>query len=263
MKVLFIGDVVGSPGRNCLKQFLPKLKQKYRPDITIVNGENAAGGKGITEKIYHEIKESGADVITLGNHTWDKKEIFDFIDDVPSLVRPANFPDGNPGVGYVITKFGNKKIGVISGQGRTFLPPIDCPFRKLDEIVDEVKEKTPYIFVDFHAEATSEKQAMGWFLDGRVSAVVGTHTHVQTADERILPQGTAYISDVGMTGPYDGILGMDREIIINRFLTSLPSRFEVAEGREQINGVYLTLNKEGKAESIHRININEDRPFFD
>lgn len=264
MKLLFIGDIVGSPGRNALKEYLPKLKAKFRPDLTIVNGENAASGKGLTSKIYHEIIQLGADVVTMGNHTWDKKDIFEFIDEAPDLIRPANFPDGNPGKGYVIKKAGNKKIAVINAQGRSFLPPIDCPFRKLDEIVEEVRKETPFIFVDFHAEATSEKQAIGWYLDGRASAVVGTHTHVQTADERILPNGTAYITDVGMTGPYDGILGMDRDVIIQRFLTNLPARFEVTKGREQCNGVVIELdNQSGKALTIQRLHINEDRPFFD
>lgn len=264
MKILFIGDVVGSPGRNALKEYLPKLKSKYRPDVTIVNSENAAAGKGLTKKIYQEIHETGADIMTMGNHTWDKKDIFDFIDDVPNLIRPANFPDSNPGKGYVIKKVGNKKIAVINAQGRVFMPPSDCPFKKLDEIVKIVKEETPFIFVDFHAEATSEKQAIGWYLDGEVSAVVGTHTHTQTADERILPNGTAYISDVGMTGPYDGILGMDRDVIIQRFLTNLPARFEVTTGREQCNGVVIQLdNQTGKATKIERININDERPFFD
>ncbi|MDQ0253639.1 metallophosphoesterase (TIGR00282 family) [Evansella vedderi] len=264
MKVLFIGDVVGSPGRKTLKEYLPKLKQKYRPDVTIVNGENAAGGKGLTDKVYYEIRETGADIITLGNHAWDKKEIFDFIDKTDELVRPANFPEGTPGVGYVIKKVGSQKIAVINGQGRAFMPAIDCPFRTLENIVNEVKEKTPIIFVDFHAEATSEKQAMGWFLDGKASAVVGTHTHVQTADERILPGGTAFITDVGMTGPYDGILGVEKEAVIHKFLTSLPVRFEVTSGREQLSGVFITIdNKSGLAESIKRISINDDRPFFD
>ncbi|UCZ51654.1 TIGR00282 family metallophosphoesterase [Bacillus shivajii] len=264
MKIMFIGDVVGSPGRNVLKEYLPKLKGKYRPDFTVVNGENAAGGKGINEKIYHEIKEAGADVITLGNHAWDKKEIFDFIDDAKDLVRPANFPSGTPGVGYVIKKVGNKSVAVINAQGRVFMNDNDCPFRKLESIVDEVRGKASMIFIDFHAEATSEKQAVGWFLDGQVTAVVGTHTHVQTADERILPNGTAYISDAGMTGPYDGILGMDREVIINRFLTNLPARFEVAKGREQCNGVIIDVDpSSGMSKSIKRISINEDRPFFD
>ncbi len=261
---MFIGDVVGSPGRNALKEYLPKLKSKHRPDLTIVNGENAAGGKGITDKIYHEIKQCGADVITLGNHAWDKKEIFDFIDDVDDLVRPANFPEGIPGKGFLIKKVGNQKVAVVNAQGRVFMNDNDCPFRKLESIVNEVKKSTPIIFIDFHAEATSEKQAVSWFLDGQVSAVIGTHTHVQTADERILPKGTAYLSDVGMTGPYDGILGMEREVIVNRFLTNLPARFEVAKGRVQCNGVIINVNsKSGDAESIQRISINEDRPFFD
>lgn len=266
MKILFIGDIVGSPGRHALREYLPKLKSKYRPDLTIVNGENAASGKGITGKIYHDFIQLGVDVVTMGNHTWDKKEIFDFIDDesASDLIRPANFPEGNPGKGCVIKKVGNKKVAVINAQGRTFMPPIDCPFRKLEEIVEEVRQETPFIFVDFHAEATSEKLAVGWFLDGKVSTVVGTHTHVQTADERILPNGTAYITDVGMTGPLDGILGMDRNVIINRFLTNLPARFEVTSGREQLNGVVVELdNQTGKALKIQRISINEDRPFFD
>lgn len=264
MKLLFIGDVVGSPGRKVLKDYLPRLKRKYRPDVTIVNGENAASGKGITEKVYHEIREAGADVITLGNHAWDKKDIFDFIDKATDMIRPANFPEGTPGVGYIMKKVGNQKLAVINGQGRAFMNPIDCPFRTIENIVEEVRQKTPFIFVDFHAEATSEKQAMGWYLDGRASAVVGTHTHVQTADERILPRGTAYITDVGMTGPYDGILGVEKEAVIHKFLTSLPVRFEVSSGREQINGVFITLNnKSGNAESIQRISINDDRPFFD
>ncbi|MCR6111042.1 TIGR00282 family metallophosphoesterase [Bacillus sp. A301a_S52] len=264
MKILFIGDVVGSLGRDALKVYLPKLKAKFMPDITIVNGENAAGGKGLTSKVYHEISETGADVITMGNHTWDKKEIFEFIENAPNLIRPVNFPQGNPGKGYVIYKVGKRKIAVINAQGRTFLPPIDCPFKTLDELIIAIKKETPFIFVDFHAEATSEKLAMGWYLDGRVSAVVGTHTHVQTADERILPQGTAYITDVGMTGPYDGILGMDKDIIIQRFLTNLPARFEVANGREQCNGVFINVDDHsGKAIAIKRIHISEEHPLFD
>ncbi|MCR6096117.1 TIGR00282 family metallophosphoesterase [Salipaludibacillus agaradhaerens] len=264
MKILFIGDVVGSLGRDALKDYLPKLKAKYMPDVTIVNGENAAGGKGLTQKIYHEISETGADVITMGNHTWDKKEIFEFIENAPNLIRPVNFPEGNPGKGYVIHKVGKRKIAIINAQGRTFLPPIDCPFKALDELVTIIKKETPFIFVDFHAEATSEKLAMGWYLDGRVSAVVGTHTHVQTADERILPEGTAYITDVGMTGPYDGILGMDKDIIIQRFLTNLPARFEVANGREQCNGVFINVDDHsGKAIAVKRIHISEEHPLFD
>lgn len=217
MNILFIGDIVGSPGRNMLKEHLPKLKEKYHPTITIVNGENAAGGRGITQKIYHNFLEWGVQAITMGNHTWDNKEIFDFIDDAKYLVRPANFPDNNPGQGMIFLKANSLEVAIISLQGRTFLPAIDDPFKKAEELVNEARKRTPIIFVDFHAEATSEKQALAWFLDGKVSAVVGTHTHVQTADNRILPNGTGYITDVGMTGPYDGILGMDREGVLNKF----------------------------------------------
>lgn len=262
MNLLFIGDVVGSPGRKMLAKYLPLLKKKYNPTVTIVNGENAAGGRGITEKIYKSLLEAGAQVVTMGNHTWDHREIFDFIDDAQCLIRPANLPDNNPGRGYTIVTVNDVQIAVINLIGRTFLPPTDCPFRKADELLEIVKNITPIIIVDFHGEATSEKQAMGWYLDGRVSAVVGTHTHVQTADNRILPNGTAYITDVGMTGPYDGVLGIDKEIVINRFLTNMPARFEVAKGREQLNGVVVTVDeKTGLAKKIDKIMINDDHPF--
>ncbi|WP_066173186.1 TIGR00282 family metallophosphoesterase [Bacillus marinisedimentorum] len=263
MKLLFVGDVVGSPGRKMITEYLPRLKKKYRPQVTIVNGENAAGGRGITEKIYRNILESGAQAVTLGNHAWDNKEIFEFIDDAPKMVRPANFPDA-PGKGSALLNINGISVGVINLQGRTFLPALDCPFRKADELLEKMKGKADIIFVDFHAEATSEKQAMGWYLDGRVSAVVGTHTHVQTADNRILPGGTAYMSDVGMTGPYDGVLGMDREAVITKFLTNLPVRFEVTKGREQLSAVLIDIDeKTGAASSIKRMMINEDSPFFD
>src|SRR5699024_9237945 len=209
MKILFIGDVVGSPGRDMVQTYLPKLKEKYRPNMTIINGENAAAGKGITQKIYKQFLEWGAHVITMGNHTWDKKEIFEFIDDTSNMIRPANFPEGTPGKGIVFININGAEVAVINAQGRTFLPAIDDPFRKMDALIEQAKKRTNIIFADFHAEATSEKQAMGWHLDGKVSAVVGTHTHTQTADERILPNGTAYITDVGMTGPYDAIIGME------------------------------------------------------
>ncbi|MBU8877909.1 TIGR00282 family metallophosphoesterase [Bacillus sp. FJAT-29790] len=264
MNILFVGDVVGSIGRDMIKEYVPKLKDKYRPQITIINGENAAGGKGITEKIYRGFLEVGAQAVTLGNHTWDNKEIFEFIDKAKYLVRPANFPEENPGKGIVYLKYNTEEIAVISLQGRTFMPAIDCPFRKADELINEARKRTPFIFVDFHAEATSEKQAMGWYLDGRVSAVIGTHTHVQTADNRVLPEGTAYLSDVGMTGPYDGILGVEKEVVMKRFLTGLPVRFEVPkEGRTQLSAVLIDLdNKTGKAKKIERIIINDDQPFF-
>ncbi|WP_409509705.1 2',3'-cyclic-nucleotide 2'-phosphodiesterase [Bacillus spizizenii] len=264
MRILFIGDVVGSPGRDMVKEYVPKLKIKYKPHFTIINGENAAHGKGLTEKIYHSLIQSGADAITMGNHTWDKKEIFDFIDDVPNLVRPANFPEGTPGKGITYVKANGKELAVINLQGRTFLPPLDDPFLKADELIAEASKRTPYIFIDFHAEATSEKLALGWYTDGRASAVVGTHTHVQTADNRILPKGTAYITDVGMTGPYDGILGMDRETIIKRFKTNLPVRFTVAEGKTTLSGVVIDIDDQTKkAVKIERILINDDHMFFE
>lgn len=264
MKILFIGDVVGSPGRDMVKEYLPKLKEKYHPTMTIINGENAAAGKGITEAIYRQFLEWGAQVITMGNHTWDKKEIFEFIDEAKYLIRPANFPENNPGKGIVYLNLNGTLVAVINIQGRTFLPAIDDPFQKADQLIEEAKKKTNIIFVDFHGEATSEKQAFGWHVDGRVSAVVGTHTHTQTADERILPEGTAYITDVGMTGPYDGILGVERDAVLKRFLTSLPVRFEITKtGRKQLNGVLVTIDtNSGKAEKMQRILINDDHPFF-
>lgn len=264
MNILFIGDVVSSIGRDMINEYVPKLKEKYRPHVTIINGENAAGGRGITDKIYRGFLEVGAQAVTLGNHTWDNREIFEFIDEAKYLVRPANFPDSNPGKGIVYLKMNNDEIAVISLQGRTFLPPNDCPFQKADQLIEEARMRTPIIFVDFHAEATSEKQAMGWYLDGRVSAVVGTHTHVQTADNRILPKGTAFMSDVGMTGPYDGILGMDREVVLKRFLTGMPARFEVPKtGRAQLSAVCIEIDKKsGSAKKIERILINDDHPFY-
>lgn len=264
MRILFIGDIVGSPGRTMVRDYLPKLKDKYHPHVTIVNGENAAAGKGITEKIYKQFLEWGAQAVTLGNHAWDKKEIFDFIDDTKYMVRPANFPQNNPGKGLVFLNVNGIEVAIINLQGRTFLAPIDDPFTKIDILIEEAKKRTDIIFVDFHAETTSEKQALGWYVDGRVSAIVGTHTHVQTADERILPNGTAYITDVGMTGPYDGILGVEKEAVLKRFLTNLPVRFNVDEkGSTQLSAIILTIDKKtGRAESIKRILINDDHPFF-
>ncbi|RKD75312.1 MULTISPECIES: TIGR00282 family metallophosphoesterase [Sinobaca] len=264
MKLLFVGDVVGSPGRKMITEYLPKLKKKYKPAVTIVNGENAAGGRGITEKIYKGFLESGAQAITMGNHTWDNREIFEFIGNAPRLVRPANLPAGVPGVGCTYVKINTLEVAVINLIGRTFMQASDDPFQKAEELIEEARARTPFVFVDFHAEATSEKQAMGWTLDGRATAVVGTHTHVQTADERILPEGTAYLSDVGMTGPRDGILGMERESVLYKFKTGLPARFEVAQGREQLSAVLIDADdKTGRAVSIKRIQIDEDHPFFE
>ncbi|QHE52265.1 TIGR00282 family metallophosphoesterase [Pontibacillus sp. HMF3514] len=264
MKILFVGDVVGSPGRQMVQDYLPKLKQAYHPNFTIINGENAASGKGINEKIYRSFIEQGAQAVTLGNHAWDKKEIFDFIDKADKMVRPANFPEGTPGKGLTFIKDNGVELAIINLQGRTFMPPLDDPFTKADELIKEAKKRTNLIFVDFHAEATSEKQAMAWYLNGRVSAIVGTHTHVQTADDRILPDGTAYITDVGMTGPYDEILGTDKEAVIKKFLTSLPVRFEIPKtGRTQLSGFLVDVDSSsGKATKVKRILINDDHPFF-
>lgn len=264
MKVLFVGDVVGSIGRKMLIESLPALKSKYRPQLTIVNGENAAAGRGITEKIYKEFLQAGVDVITMGNHTWDNRDIFEFIgNEKIKMIRPANFPEGTPGLGYKIIQINQHKIAVINVQGRVFLNALDDPFRKMDAILEEIGDETNCIFVDFHAEATSEKQAMGWYLDGRVSAVVGTHTHIQTNDARILPQGTAYLTDAGMTGAYDSILGVERHIILEKFLTQLPVRHEIPEeGRKLLSGCYIEIDdRTGKATKIENILINEDRPF--
>lgn len=264
MNILFIGDVVGSLGREMVKEYLPKLKDTYRPSVTIINGENAAAGKGITEKIYKNFLEWGAQVVTLGNHTWDKKEIFEFIDEANYLIRPGNFPDETPGNCIAFVQVNNIEVAVINMQGRTFLPANDDPFRKIDKLIAHAKKRTNIIIIDFHAEATSEKQAFAWYVDGRVSAVIGTHTHTQTADERILHKGTAYITDAGMTGAYDGILGVEREAVIKRFLTNLPVRFEPSKkGRAQLNGCIITINKKtGTATNIDRIIINDDHPFI-
>lgn len=264
MNILFVGDVVGSPGREMVNEYLPKLKTHYRAHVTIVNGENSAGGRGITGAIYKQLLEAGANAVTLGNHAWDNRDIFECIADAKYMTRPGNFPEGAPGTGLVFLRVNDVEVAIINLQGRTFMPPLDCPFKKADDLVKQAKERTNIIFVDFHAEATSEKQAMGWFLDGQVTAVVGTHTHVQTADARVLPAGTAYLTDVGMTGPYDEILGMGKEAVISRFITSLPTRFEVPKkGRKQLNGCFIQIDKDtGKAKSIERIMINDDQPFF-
>lgn len=265
MKILFIGDVVGSPGRDMIQTYLPKLKEKYRPQVTIVNGENAAAGKGITEKIYKSFMQNGVQTVTMGNHTWNKKEIIDFIDEAPYLIRPANFPENNPGKGIVYLKINDKEVAVINLQGRVFLDDHDDPFSKADKLIAEAQKRTNCIFIDFHAETTSEKQALGWYVDGRVSAVVGTHTHTQTADNRVLPQGTAYLTDAGMTGPYNAVLGVDRDAVIKRFLTNMPVRFEVDKnGKNQLNGCIVTIDEQtGRAIAIERVMINEDHPFYE
>lgn len=256
MKVLVVGDVVGNPGRKTLKAYLDKYKSNY--DFIIVNGENAAAGFGITAKLCDEILDWGVNVITSGNHIWDKKEIYDYLDRSNRVLRPHNYPNGVPGTGYTILKDkkGNK-IAVVSLQGRVFMPPIDCPFTVANPLIEEIRKECKHIIIDFHAEATSEKLALANYLDGKVSVVYGTHTHVQTADNKILLEGTGYISDVGMTGSDNGIIGMNKESIIPKFLTALPQKFEIAEGKERINGLDIELDDEtGECIKIERINLS-------
>jgi hypothetical protein len=262
--VLFIGDIVGAAGRKALRHNLPYLKRKYRPDFILVNGENAAGGRGLTGALAREFFDLGVQGITMGNHTWDNKDIFDWIDSEPRLVRPANFPEGTPGRGAMILREGRKRLAVLNLQGRTFLPPLDDPFEMADRMVAELREETRCILVDFHAEATSEKVAMGWHLDGKVSALVGTHTHVQTHDERVLPQGTAYVTDVGMTGSSEGVLGMNKDAVLYRFRTQLPARFHADDGKWQLHAVVVDIDEEtGRARSIRLVRIYEDDVLLD
>ena len=251
MKILFIGDIVGNPGRRATTQFLDEHRHKY--DFIVANGENAAGGKGLTFEIVDQLLASGVSVITTGNHVWDKKEIFDFVDTTPQLIRPANYPTEVPGRGFMIATSGDgeTQLGVINLAGQIFMNRYANPFHALNEILLQVKAVTPYILLDFHAEATSEKIAMGWHADGRVSAVIGTHTHVQTADARVLPHGTAYITDVGMTGPHDSVIGTRIEEVINGFLTMMPMRFVVAKGNVKLCAVEIELEEAtGRAVSI-------------
>lgn len=255
MKILMIGDICGRPGRRILRSTLPRLRREHDAALVIANGENAAGGAGITADTAEEIFAAGVDVITGGNHTWHNRDAYGLLDAHPRLLRPANYPPGAPGRGAVTVEAGGGRVSILNLQGRVFMGELDDPFRAAEGWVAELRKATPVIIVDFHAEATSEKLAMGWYLDGKVSAVVGTHTHVQTADERILPQGTAYITDVGMTGPRDGIIGMDREVILERFLTGLPTRFTVARGETQLCGVALEIDAAGRAQNIQRIQL--------
>lgn len=262
MKILFIGDIVGAPGREMLTDYLPRLRKKYAPDVVIVNGENTTNGKGLNEKHYNELIHLGAQVITMGNHTFAQKQIFDYMDSSERLIRPANYPKDTPGSGYTSIEVNGQELVVINIQARTFMPPLACPFETVDDILKGINS-TALVFVDFHGEATSEKIAMGWHLDGRVQAVVGTHTHVPTADARILPKGTAYITDVGMTGPYDAVLGVIKARVLKKFMTSLPVRFEVDEdGRNQLCAVVIEIDKKTKkAVRIEPILINPDCPF--
>ena len=250
-----IGDVVGHPGRNCVRDMLPRVIENYQIDFTIANGENLAAGTGFNEKTATELFTYGVNALTMGNHVWDKKEALDYILKENRIVRPINYPPGVPGHGQAVYVCKGVKIGVLNASGRVFMPALDCPFRTLKKAVEQLKNETSILVVDFHAEATSEKIALGRYLDGTVTAVLGTHTHVQTADERLLPEGTAYITDVGMTGPYESVLGIDPEIIIKKFLTQMPTRFEVMDkGAVQFNAVVVDVDEmTGKAVSIERI----------
>jgi len=255
MKILFIGDIVGSPGRQAVKDLLPLLKKEHQLDFVIANAENAAGGSGITGKVSEELFSAGVDVLTSGDHIWKKSEIFELINQEVRILRPANFPSGAPGCGWGVFKAANgAKIAVVNLQGRVFMEPLESPFKVIDQVQEELSKETKIIIVDIHAEATSEKVALGWFLDGKVSAVLGTHTHIQTADEKILTSGTAYITDAGMTGPYDSVIGRKVENVLEKFLTNVPLRFEVAENDIQLHGVVIDIDeKSGKASSIVRI----------
>ncbi|WP_407308581.1 TIGR00282 family metallophosphoesterase [Desulfosporosinus sp. SB140] len=254
MRLLFVGDIVGKPGREGIKRFLKPLQLDYDIDVTIANAENAASGKGLTKEIAEELFDYGIQFFTMGNHVWDNRDILNFIDRETRMIRPANYPIGAPGQGYGFIRTKGYKIGVLNLSGRIFMNPLDDPFSGAIRWINQLKQETPIVLVDFHAEATSEKVALGWFLDGKVSAVVGTHTHIQTADSRVLPQGTAYITDVGMTGPRDSVLGIKKEIIINRFLTQLPAKFELANGPIQINAVAIEIDEgSGRALKIEPI----------
>ena len=240
--VLFIGDIMGRPGRHALRVALPKLRAKYAPHFVVANGENSAGGLGITEEIGRDLL-AVVDVLTSGNHVWDKKEALPYLDKEPRLLRPANYPAINPGHGSVVVEGADgRKLAVLSLQGRVFMEALDCPFRTADTAVEALRKETPCILVDLHAEATSEKQALGWYLDGKVSALLGTHTHVPTADGRILPGGTAYISDVGMAGARNSVIGMRREQALEKFLTGRPVRFEPASGGVFLSAVYIEID---------------------
>ncbi len=257
MRILFIGDVVGNPGRKVLREIIPKIKAEKKHDFCIANAENAAGGSGLTYSTVKEIFLSGVDVITTGNHVWSKREVLNFIESEQSVLRPANYPPELPGKGSVIMQAGRNggiQIGILNVMGRVYMDSIDCPFRTALKETEYLRSFTNIIIVDMHAEATSEKNALAWYLDGKVSCVIGTHTHIQTADERILPMGTGYITDAGMTGPHDGILGVDKDIILDKFLKHMPVKFEVAKGRTQFNGLLVDINEStGRTTRLERL----------
>lgn len=258
MNILFIADIVGKPGRRAVEGIIPDLVARHQLQLCIANGENAAGGFGLTEGVVAELCKNGIDVITSGNHLWDKKEIIPLLNEASCLLRPANYPPQVPGCGSAVFRTSSDvPVGVLNLQGRVFMREIDCPFRVADRELENLRKMAKIIIVDLHAEATSEKMAMGWYLDGRVSAVIGTHTHVQTADECILPGGTAYITDAGMTGPHDSVIGVKKEAVLERFLTQLPTRFETATSNVKLCGVVIEVDEDsGKAQAIQRVRVN-------
>lgn len=255
MKILFIGDIVGAPGREAIKKLVAPLKSELGIDFVIANAENASGGSGITLKVAEELFSYGVDVLTSGDHIWKRPEIFELINREDRILRPINFPSGAPGRGAHVFKSKNGvKIGVINVNGRVFMDALECPFKTSLAACEKIKEETKIIILDMHAEATSEKIALGWYLDGKLSAIFGTHTHIQTADEKILPKGTAYITDVGMTGPYDSVIGRKKDDVLTRFLSAIPVRFEVAGDDIQLHGALVEIDeKTGQAISISRI----------
>lgn len=252
MRILFIGDIVGKPGRKAVRLLLPRLRETYKPDVVLANGENMAGGAGITRDTAEEMFRLGISGLTTGNHVWDQREALEYLgEDVP-IVRPINYPPGAPGRGWMDIPVGDETLTVVNVQGRVFMRPLDDPFRGMDAVLEELRDRH-YIFVDVHAEATGEKEALSFYLDGRVSAVVGTHTHVPTADFRVLPRGTAYITDVGMVGPLNSVIGVEADGVIQRYLTQMYHRYEVAKGPVSFNAVVIDLNADGRATAIERI----------
>ena len=260
MRVMLVGDVIGRPGRRAFRKYVQQLRKEKGIDVVIANGENSAAGKGLTRTSLDELYSGGADIVTTGNHVWDKKDVLEFIDSEPFLIRPANYPEGAPGKGYCLYPFKAKTIGVMNLSGRSFMPALDCPFQKVDELLKEMQDQCDIIFLDFHAETTSEKMAMGWYLDGRVNGVVGTHTHIQTSDARVLPQGTAYITDLGMVGPWNSVLGVQTDKIIYKFITGLPVRFEVEEqGPQGFSAIIVEIDdKTNKTLGIESILLTDD-----
>ena len=255
LRLLFLGDIIGEPGRRAVIEMLPTLKSAWELDFVVVNGENVAAGRGITPKLAIDLLRCGAAVITTGDHVWDQKDIVSFIDTEPRLLRPINYPEGTPGGGSIVLETAKGKVGVINVQGRTFmLPALENPFRRVWDEVEQIRAQTPVIFVDVHAETTSEKIALGRFLDGKVSVVAGTHTHVQTADEQIFPGGTAFICDAGMCGPTESVLGREIQPIVQRFYTSMPVNFPVAKGEVKLHGLMVDIDEgSGRAMSVQRV----------